>query len=113
MFSPPCSLDSPHISPVCLPDRFASYSRQRCFVSGWGKDAFGGRGNFQSQLKEVDLPIVDRRTCQTAFQRTKLGKQFSLHDGMICAGGEEGKDACEVCACVCVHVCVCVCMCVG
>lgn len=94
--SRPCSLPSPHIGPVCLPDRFASFARQRCFVSGWGKDAFGNRGSFQHLLKEVDLPMVDRRTCQSAFRRTKLGSQFILHDGMICAGGEEGKDACEV-----------------
>ncbi|XP_050736791.1 uncharacterized protein LOC127008615 isoform X2 [Eriocheir sinensis] len=88
-------VSNPHIGPVCLPDRFASFARQRCFVSGWGKDAFGNRGSFQHLLKEVDLPMVDRRTCQTAFRRTKLGSQFILHDGMICAGGEEGKDACE------------------
>lgn len=90
------SLHSPHIGPVCLPDRFTAFSRQRCFVSGWGKDAFGNRGSFQHLLKEVDLPMVDRRTCQSAFRGTKLGSNFLLHDGMICAGGEEGKDACEV-----------------
>ncbi|XP_063890008.1 serine protease filzig-like isoform X1 [Scylla paramamosain] len=88
-------VSNPHISPVCLPDRHSTYTSQRCFVSGWGKDAFGSQGSFQHLLKEVDLPIVDRRTCQSTFQQTKLGRQFSLHDGMICAGGEEGKDACE------------------
>nr|XP_045612618.1 serine proteinase stubble-like [Procambarus clarkii] len=88
-------LSNPHISPVCMPERFASFSGQRCFVSGWGKDAFGNHGNFQHLLKKVDLPVVDYSTCESALRRTRLGPQFSLHAGMMCAGGEEGKDACE------------------
>ncbi|KAK8728788.1 hypothetical protein OTU49_008939, partial [Cherax quadricarinatus] len=86
---------NPHISPVCMPDRFSSFSGQRCYVSGWGKDAFGNRGNFQHLLKEVDLPVIDQSVCQSALRNTRLGPQFTLHSGMICAGGEEGKDACE------------------
>ena len=26
---------------------------------------------------------------------TRLGPSFKLHEGFICAGGEEGKDACK------------------
>ncbi|XP_042215657.1 uncharacterized protein LOC121861800 [Homarus americanus] len=86
---------NPHIAPVCMPDRFSSYSQQRCKVSGWGKDAFGNHGSFQHLLKEVDLPVIDQQVCQTALRQTRLGHDFSLHSGMMCAGGEEGKDACE------------------
>ncbi|XP_071520052.1 uncharacterized protein [Panulirus ornatus] len=86
---------NPHISPVCMPDRFASFASQRCYVSGWGKDAFGDHGSFQHVLKEVDLPVIDRHVCQASLRQTRLGHSFSLHEGMICAGGEEGKDACE------------------
>ncbi|KAK4319578.1 hypothetical protein Pmani_009518 [Petrolisthes manimaculis] len=86
---------NPHISPVCLPERFASFHSQRCHVSGWGKDAFGRQGSFQHVLKEVDLPMVDHRSCESVLRSTRLGGQFNLHEGMICAGGEEGKDACE------------------
>jgi hypothetical protein len=25
-----------------------------------------------------------------------LGQEFNLHQGFLCAGGEEGKDACKV-----------------
>ena len=89
-------MDSPHISPVCLPDSFADFSGKTCYVSGWGKDAFGSRGDFQHILKEVDIRIVDHYRCQNALRQTRLGKDFKLDDGMLCAGGEEGKDACKV-----------------
>ena len=29
------------------------------------------------------------------LQRTRLGPNFALHQGFICAGGEAGKDACK------------------
>ena len=29
------------------------------------------------------------------MKQTRLGADFSLHPGFLCAGGEEGKDACK------------------
>ncbi len=86
---------SPHISPVCLPDRHVNFAGRRCYVSGWGKDSFVG-GSYQHVLKEVQLPVVDNARCETMLRRTRLGATFNLHDGFLCAGGEEGKDACKV-----------------
>lgn len=40
--------------------------------------------------------MIDHRVCEGALRQTRLGRNFQLHEGMICAGGEEGKDACEV-----------------
>ncbi|XP_023319870.1 serine proteinase stubble, partial [Eurytemora carolleeae] len=88
-------LRNPHISPVCLPDPFQEFTNYRCFVSGWGKDTFGDGGNYQHLLKEVDVPVLDSRDCQSKLQRTRLGPDFFLHPGFICAGGEEGKDSCK------------------
>ena len=31
----------------------------------------------------------------TFIQETRLGPSFLLHPGFLCAGGEEGKDACK------------------
>jgi hypothetical protein len=47
-------------------------------------------------LQEVDVPIVSHEQCQQQLQHTRLGYEYRLHPGMICAGGEEGKDACKV-----------------
>ena len=65
-------------------------------MTGWGKDAFGKVGNFQQVLKRVEVPMVRKSTCENSLQDTRLGRGFRLHDGMSCAGGEEGKDACKV-----------------
>ncbi|XP_068201463.1 uncharacterized protein [Palaemon carinicauda] len=86
---------NPHVSPVCLPERSDDFTGQRCHATGWGKNAFGNTGDFQHLLKEVDVPMVSHSSCESALRRTRLGSNFNLHDGMTCAGGEEGKDACE------------------
>lgn len=67
----------------------------RCWTTGWGKDAFGDFGKYQNILKEVDVPIINQQQCQQQLQNTRLGFDFKLHPGFICAGGEEGKDACK------------------
>jgi len=85
---------NPHVSPVCLPDHVENFSGQRCYVSGWGKDAFTS-GSYQHVLKEVELPILSHNQCENMLRRTRLGPSFILHEGFICAGGEEGKDACK------------------
>ena len=41
----------PHISPACLPDTTIDFSGQRCWTTGWGKDAFGESGKYQNILK--------------------------------------------------------------
>lgn len=85
------SLFSPHISPVCVPQKGLDFSGKRCFVTGWGKDAFGEKGKYQNVLKEVDLPVVANFECEQRLKRTRLGADFVLHPGFLCAGGEEGK----------------------
>jgi Trypsin len=87
---------SPHISPACLPPRFQEFVGQRCWVTGWGKDAFGNGGKYQNILKEVDVPVISNFDCENKLRRTRLGYEFKLHSGFMCAGGEEGKDACKV-----------------
>ncbi|XP_066138915.1 uncharacterized protein [Euwallacea fornicatus] len=85
----------PHISPACLPHPQDDYTGARCWTTGWGKDAFGDFGKYQNILKEVDVPVVSFGQCQGQLQNTRLGYEFKLHPGFICAGGEEGKDACK------------------
>ena len=68
----------------------------RCWTSGWGVNSFTN-GQYQTILKEVDLPIVDQNTCEAQLRATRLGQSFQLdRTSFICAGGEEGKDACTV-----------------
>lgn len=86
----------PHITPACLATPDELFNGQRCWLAGWGKDAFGERGAFQSVLKKVDLPVIDHAQCESALRfHTKLGRYFRLHQSALCAGGERGKDACE------------------
>ncbi|ODM90248.1 Clotting factor B [Orchesella cincta] len=63
-------------------------------VKGFGKDAFGN-GKHSYIMKEVDLPIVDQDICEQRLRTTRLGNYFQLNRySFLCAGGEEGKDAC-------------------
>jgi len=84
-----------HINNVCLPEAGqVFYGQTRCYVTGWGKDAFDG-GEYQVTMKKVDVPLVDKGECQQRLKTSRLGKFFILHESFLCAGGEVGKDACE------------------
>ncbi|XP_069974721.1 uncharacterized protein [Penaeus vannamei] len=81
-----------HINSVCVPNEQQVFGDTYCFATGWGKDAFNG--SYQVILKQVDLPLVDNYACQEKLRKTRLGKYFILDKSFVCAGGEEGKDAC-------------------
>jgi len=85
-----------HIDTICLPQFQGTYDDlSECYVKGWGKDEFGKAGQYQVVLKEIKLPMVHTATCQDFLRRTRLGRRFRLDPSFICAGGEEGKDACR------------------
>ncbi|CAG0886254.1 unnamed protein product, partial [Cyprideis torosa] len=87
---------NPVVGPICLPDYNSYFTGQTCWVTGWGKDAFGPQGQHSSILKEVDVPVLEHNDCEYKFQtNTNLGPRFKLNgDQFICAGGIGGKDAC-------------------
>jgi len=69
----------------------------RCTVAGWGKDAFGRSGQYQNIEREATVPVLGWQECQNKLQTTRLGSQFQLNPtSFMCAGGEEGYDACTV-----------------
>lgn len=85
---------TPTIATACLPS--IAFTGSRCWVSGWGRDAFSG-GSFQSIMKQVDVPILQNTVCQSELQATRLGAGFVFDtSSFICAGGEVSKDACTV-----------------
>src|SRR5262249_62376710 len=50
----------------------------------------GAPGYFTNRLMEVEIPLVDRETCQQAYPTRKIDERH------ICAGLKEGgKDSCQ------------------
>jgi len=101
----PISLNHPYVNTACLPScdkqfdyRYFNGTGVRCWVAGYGKDEF--TGDFQFIPHKVDLPIVDQASCQASLksalnrQKPRSGNNFRLSPSEICAGGQEGKDAC-------------------
>lgn len=84
------------INRACLPpNAMTTYTGQRCWVSGWGKNMFGVQGQYQQILKKVDVPIVAPATCETQLRNARLGPTYVLNTTtFICAGGESNKDSC-------------------
>ncbi|CAH2101283.1 unnamed protein product [Euphydryas editha] len=86
---------APNVGIVCLPPpRETPRDGLPCLASGWGKDKFGKEGRYQVILKKVELPVVERRKCQAALRKTRLGHFFELHSSFMCAGGH-GQDTCK------------------
>lgn len=86
---------TPTVATACLPA--TTFTGQRCYVAGWGKNDFSTTGQYQAIQKEVDVPVRSPTECQTMFASTRLGPNFQFDtQSFICAGGEPGKDACTV-----------------
>jgi len=86
----------PHVAPICLPrPQEIPHPGTKCWVTGWGKDAFLRQGDYQAILQEVDVHVVDSNQCEYSLRHAGLGKRFRMHHGWLCAGGEAGKDACS------------------
>lgn len=62
-------------------------------MAGWGKYQFSDT-HYGGVLKKIDLPIVPRHICQDQLRKTRLGQNYTLPRGLICAGGEKDNDAC-------------------
>ncbi|XP_058805213.1 phenoloxidase-activating factor 2-like [Phymastichus coffea] len=84
-----------NVKPICLAVQDQQFAANTiCYASGWGSNAFGAQGQYQSILRKVTLPIVDNGSCQTRLRATRLGQFFQLHSSFICAGGQPNMDTC-------------------
>ncbi|KAG7190172.1 hypothetical protein KM043_006298 [Ampulex compressa] len=85
-----------NIMPICMPQQGMIFAAgTRCYGTGWGRNSFGTDGQYQAELRKVDLPIVERTECQNRLRTTRLGPYFQLHGTFICAGGEMNRDTCR------------------
>jgi len=83
------SVDLDVWSPACLPDQGADYTGQNGWVYGWGVTSENG-ANLADKLLELEVPIVSDSVCASAMSSVSIG----ITSDMLCAGGEDGKDAC-------------------
>ncbi|XP_050541639.1 phenoloxidase-activating factor 2-like [Daktulosphaira vitifoliae] len=89
-------ITSTYISPICLPYNMLNFEVMqfnKCRVSGWGTENFE-RPQYPGILKKVNVPLWSQDRCVENLRTTRLGSKFQLHEGFICAGGEEHEDAC-------------------
>lgn len=83
-----------HIDTACLPRDEDDFVGHDCVVTGWGTDAYKS-GRYSNIMKEVIMPVISNEECQDKLRKTRLGRYFKLHNGFMCAGGEENKDSCK------------------
>ena len=101
------------ISPICLPnnttqlDRYGEHgtshllSLGKPIVAGWGRtyssDDFNTQGVASAIQQKLEMPVVTIAECKQAYNQLSgqnPGEDIKIGDH-ICAGGEEGKDACK------------------
>ncbi|XP_051968311.1 serine protease 33-like [Xyrauchen texanus] len=84
------------IQPVCLPTASAEFnSDMRCMITGWGDIRDGVTLQGFGPLQEVQVPIIDSKTCQDMFLINPTEK-IDIRIDMMCAGFQEGgKDSCQ------------------
>ena len=78
-------------TPVCLPSfsHSETFSGQMATVMGWGLTDVSNVSDESNVLMEVDVPIVTNKYCAEKMNET-------FFKGQMCAGGEVGRDSCEV-----------------
>ncbi|XP_062374524.1 serine protease 27-like [Sardina pilchardus] len=77
------------VMPVALPThRDVFNDRSECWVTGWGKVAENKPLGGKRTLQQLQLPLVDDRTCREKYPGT--------NDDQLCAGYMQGgKDSCQ------------------
>ncbi|XP_028169758.1 chymotrypsin-like protease CTRL-1 [Ostrinia furnacalis] len=75
-------------APVCLTSNPEVVLNERALLVGWG--TLYGQTNVVSRQQLLEVPLVSLEVCDRIF-----GKSVTIHEGQLCAGGEEGKDACS------------------
>ncbi|CAH0562588.1 unnamed protein product [Brassicogethes aeneus] len=80
--------------PVCLPPAHKQlHPGTVCTVIGWGKKEDTGLSEYEPEINEVEVPILNRDLCNDWLE----SRDLNVTDGMICAGYiQGGKDACQV-----------------
>ncbi|XP_044256972.1 atrial natriuretic peptide-converting enzyme isoform X1 [Tribolium madens] len=82
-----------HLLPVCLPPANKQlHPGTICTVIGWGKKEDTGMSEYEPEVNEVEVPVLNRDLCNAWLENREL----NVTEGMICAGYKEGgKDACQ------------------
>lgn len=89
------SVDLDVFTPVCLPKQDSNYEGKMAVAVGWGKMDYDV-DEYSDVLNEVEVPVVSDETCREShIAQGKVGNEsLTILDVHLCAGGEEGKDAC-------------------
>ncbi|XP_054715209.1 venom peptide isomerase heavy chain-like [Uloborus diversus] len=80
-----------YINGICLPQNSRDPTGQAT-ATGWGFEWHNGE--MTDILKYVRLPLVDRKTCNNAYDQNPYDAYDAILPNMICAG-EENKDTCS------------------
>ncbi|XP_013172800.1 PREDICTED: chymotrypsin-like protease CTRL-1 [Papilio xuthus] len=75
-------------APLCLNGKPEIVINERATLVGWGK--LSGQTNMVGKQQQLEVPLVPLETCESIF-----GESVPVHEGQLCAGGEEGRDACS------------------
>ncbi|XP_031332996.1 phenoloxidase-activating factor 3-like isoform X2 [Photinus pyralis] len=79
-----------YIQPICLPAASTLFQDgTQLFVTGWGQTETDDASFVK--LKTL-LPVANKAEC---VRKYKQDKRLSVGDGMICVGGEAGRDSCS------------------
>jgi len=95
----PLDLDKyPSIRAACLarPEDASKYNNARCWTAGWGTKPADRQQEPHNLVKEVDMNILDPRSCEAAIRRSIGNPTYYLdQQSFVCAGGEPGKGLCK------------------
>ena len=81
-------------TPVCLPAHNQIFTGRQSIVTGWG--ATSDMDPSSDTLQELKgLQVLSDSECRSAMESVQGFSGSDISSDMLCAGGEQGRDACQ------------------
>lgn len=92
----PLDMNNGNVNTICLPNENDIFDNLNCRVTGWGTSDSDPSASISNEMKYLELKVVEKSECERSINKAANQSNFILDKSFICAGGESGKDTCQV-----------------
>lgn len=92
----PLDMNRGNVNTICLPSENEIFDNLQCSVTGWGTSNLDPSARISNEMKYLQIKVVEKPECERSINEAANQSNFILDSSFICAGGESGKDTCQV-----------------
>lgn len=92
----PLDMNRGNVNTICLPKENENFDNLNCSVTGWGTSHLDPNARISNEMKFLQIKVVEKSECERKINHAANQSSFVLDSSFMCAGGESGKDTCQV-----------------